>query len=134
MKLTLNGWRRLGIVLAALWIIGVLALVFLEVSNIVKSDKFVYQRIPTGTEIRPGEAHLPDGKVVPIDDIDPTTGRRLAPWEIDWSKQTEVPSITYIRWLRLILVAFLIPLITWLVTELAVIIAAWIARGFKSTN
>jgi len=134
LKLTLNGWRRLGIVLVALWITGVLAVVILELSYSVKSGTFVYQSIPAGTVIEPGKVYLPDGRIIPIDDIDPTTGRRLPPWEVDWSKQTEVPSITNIRWLRLSLVTLLIPTIAWIVAELAVVIAAWVVRGFKNRS
>ena len=95
---------------------------------------FVFQSLPIGTVVGEGKATLPDGKVVTIEDLDPATGRRLAPWEIDWSKQTVIPKAPHVRWLRFGLFAFLAPLIAWLITEAAVLVVAWIARGFKGAT
>ena len=116
----------------ALWFLGVIAVAIVEFTS-AANGIFVYQSLPVGTIFREGTATLPDGKVVPIDDLDPTTGRRLAPWEIDWSKQTAIRTATNVRWLRLSLFALLTPVIAWLIAEAAVVIVAWVVRGFKGS-
>ena len=138
MRSPLNGWRRLGIVMAMLWLIAVISVAFVEYSS--NADGFfVFQSFPVGTTFKGNEVKLPDGKIIVISEEDEfkaryeqeKTGKPILPWEIDWAKVTSVPKVTEIHGLRLAL-SLLVPLIFWLFVEVTVITAAWVRRGFSS--
>ena len=138
MRSPLNGWRRLGIVLATLWFIAVISIVLIEYSS--KSHGFfVFQVFPIGMTFDGNKIKLPDGKIIVISEEDEfklryepeKTGKPILPWEIDWPKLTSVPKITEIRWFRLAL-SLLAPLVSWLFIEVTVHTAAWVRRGFAS--
>jgi hypothetical protein len=138
MRLPLNGWRRLGIVIAMLWFIVVISVAFFEYSS--KSHGFfVFQSLPVGLTFEGNKIKLPDGKIVVITEEDEfklryeqeKTGKPILPWEIDWAKLTSVPKVTEIRWLRLAL-SLLVPFVSWLFVEVTVITVAWVRRGFSS--
>ena len=138
MRSPLNGWRRLGIVLAVLWFIAVISIALIEYST--KSQGFfVFQGLPVGITLEGNKIKLPDGKIIVISEEDEfrlryeqgRVGKQILPWEIDWEKLTSVPKITEIRWFRFAL-SLLAPLVSWLFIEVAVLMAAWVRRGFAS--
>jgi hypothetical protein len=127
--LELNGWRRLGLVAIVLWILGTVALASTEVAS--SSDGFfIYRGIPIGTTVDGETATLPSGETVKINARD-ASGRLLEPWEIDWEAQTQVPTVSEIRWWRLALFAFAVPIGAWVLVELLALVVVWVARGFK---
>lgn len=140
----LNGWRRFGIVIATLWLLGVLGFALSEYSS-DSNGYFVYQTIPLGTIIEGNKVTLPDGKVVTITEEQQFELRYkleqdlerlkkdqpLRPWEIDWSKLAAIPKVTEFRWLRLFILALVTPMLLWFLAETAVLVVAWIKRGFK---
>lgn len=95
---------------------------------------FVYWSLPVGTVVGNGKATLPGGKIVTIDDIDPTTGRRLDPEQIDWDHQPNVPSVPQINWLRLATFIIIDPLGVWLLAELVSKAFAWVRAGFRHSH
>lgn len=132
--LTLNGWRRLGVVLSFLWALSIACVALFEAAPVsagFSSGIFVNQAIPAGTLIKNDRVTLPSGKVVSIEITDPATGHMLSPWEIDWRKYPEVPKTTEILWLKLLMVALAVPVVIWLLIELFVAIGEWVARGFR---
>ena len=129
MTLTLNGWRRLGFIVVVLWIAGAVGLAATEGTS-SSNGFFVYRGIPIGTTVDGETATLPDGKVVKINARD-ASGRLLAPWEIDWQAQSDIPKVSEVQWGRLALFVFAAPIGAWLLIELLVVIVAWVARGFK---
>ncbi len=139
MQSLLNGWRRLGIVIVALWLIVVISSAFTEYSS--KSNGFfVFQSLPSGISVSGNKVTLPNGKTIALTEEEEfklryeaeKAGKPLPPWEIDWLQIASVPKVAEIRWLRLGLFALLAPLTAWLLIELAVLTAAWIRRGFAS--
>jgi len=143
MSLQLNGWRRLGVVAATLWLLGVIAIAVTEYTS--KSNGFfVSQTIPVGTAIQGNTVTLPDGKVITITEEEEfelrrslerklgrlKAGQPINPWKIDWSKVRGVPKTTEIRWLRLVSFGLLTPMFVWLITEATALIVAWVKRGF----
>jgi len=142
MHLLLNGWRRLGVVIASLWICAVLALAVFEYASNSRGI-FVYPTIPEGTLIEGNKVTFPNGQVISLAEEDEFKLRRHAeqsmklreqgsavpPWELDWSNLEAVPKINQVRWLRAS-AAVLGPFIAWLFFEALVIIVAWVRRGF----
>jgi hypothetical protein len=39
--------------------------------------------------------------------------------------------VTEVRWLRLFILALMTPMLLWFIAEAAVLVVAWIKRGFK---
>jgi hypothetical protein len=125
----LNGWRRLGIALVVLWAVGCSVIALTEV---VSEERilFAYSGPPVGTVIstEKGTITLPDGKVVQMWE---TAGEGFPnPWEIDWSDYPAVPIATRIEWWFFAVVALLLPAFVWILLEIAVLVIAWIRRGF----
>ena len=133
MRIALNGWRRIGIVLATIWCLTVAAVAVYEfISPEMQSRRgyFVFVSLAPGIYYDDGNVSFADGRKAKIDNRDPATGRVLEPWEIDWAQLTSVPKVAEIRWLRLGLFALLAPLIAWLLVEVPVLTVAWVRRGF----
>ena len=126
----LNGWRRLGMCLVILWFSFVAAIAGWQYVSHAKGF-FVYWSLPVGTVVGGSKATLPGGKVVTIDDTDPTTGRKLEAWQIDWDHQPNVPSVPEIFWGRLASFVAVIPLGIWLLAELATKVFCWVRAGFR---
>ena len=136
----LNGWRRLGIVIASLWIIAVIAVAAFECTSGSRGI-FVYQQIPEGTIVA-------GNKVITLTEEDEfkvraqaeqsmkerEQGHIVPPWELDWTGLEAVPKIIQIRWLRLAAVTLLVPLIAWLLTEALMLTVSWVRRGFMGTK
>lgn len=134
---TLNGWKRLGIVTTVLWMFCVSGLAIFEPSPSPEGFSqgvFVNHAIPAGITIEGSKVTLPDGKIVKVEAIDPTSGRALNPWEIDWRKYPEIPKTKEILWVKLAVVALAIPAAIWLLLELFVAVTRWVVRGFKETS
>jgi hypothetical protein len=127
----LNGWRRLGVLLTTVWVVGVLTVAAVEIARFQRGV-FVYQGIPKGTVVRGDKATLPDGMVVQLDARDPATGRVLNPWEIDWANEPAIAKQTSVRWLKLSVLAVVVPIAVWLLIELLAVAGTWVLRGFKS--
>jgi hypothetical protein len=130
--MVLNGWRRLGVVLVAIWAFSIGGIAVYEVTFMdMRGRQFTYLEIPIGTLVDGEKATLPDGRTVKIDSRDPLTGRLLQAWEIDWAKQADVPKTMQIRWGRLIGFVLAAPVSIWLAFEVAVWIGGWVTRGFR---
>lgn len=127
----LNGWRRLGILLTTVWVVGVLTVAAVEITGFQRGV-FVYQGIPKGTVVEGDQATLPDGRVVQLNARDPATGRVLKPWEIDWANEPAILKHTSVRWLKLGVAAIVVPIAVWLLIETLAIAGAWVLRGFRS--
>ncbi len=124
----LTGWRRLGVVLVALWVAGCICIMVVELTRAPRGF-FVERLLPQGAVVRGDKAELPGGRIVELNARDPVTGQIVSPWNIDWNNQPNLP--TSIQWLRLAIVGIVVPLAIWLLIELLVIAGAWVARGFK---
>lgn len=128
---TLNGWRRLGAVIVVVWVLGVVTWAVVEY-NSSSSGVLVHHGIPIGTLVEGDKVTLPDGRTVTIDARDPVTGHPLAPWQVDWDAQTNVPRVTEVRWLRFGLALLIAPMCVWFLFELAVVVFKWVLRGFRA--
>jgi hypothetical protein len=126
----LNGWRRLAILLWALWTATIAVTLILELRGF-GGNALVFESIPVGTVVNGEEATLPDGSVVKLNARDPRTGALLQPWEIDWSSQPGVPKRSVVRWNRF-LVGIFVPCAVWLIIEFFGVGVRWVARGFRS--
>ncbi|OZB69551.1 MAG: hypothetical protein B7X30_12465 [Thiomonas sp. 13-64-67] len=123
-----------------LWLIAVISIALIEYSS--KSEGFfVFQNLPVGLTFEGNKIKLPDGKIIVISEEDEfklryeqeKAGKPILPWEIDWARLTSVPKVPEIRWFRLVLL-LLAPFVSWLFIEAAVLIAAWVRRGFASNQ
>ena len=64
---------------------------------------FVRHTLPVGTVVSGDKATLPDGRIVSLKNFkDPTTGRVLKPWEMDWANEPAIPKQSQIHWLSLL--------------------------------
>ena len=131
MSTRLNGWRRLAILLCAMWVVTLAATLLFALRGF-GGDMLVYQSIPKGIVVNGEQATLPDGTTVHLNARDPHTGALLQPWQIDWSNQPAVPKEPVVRWNRLLLLGILAPCAVWLMIELFGLGARWVARGFRS--
>lgn len=132
MTLALNGWRRLGVVTAILWMVGTITFAATEAAS-SSTGFFVYRGIPIGTTINGDMATLPDGRVAKMHARD-SSGRLLAPWEINWDKQSQIPKASEVRWGLVVLFVFAVPIGAWVFIEIIVLAVSWIARGFKQAT
>ena len=144
MRFTLNGWRRIGIVVASLWFVALIAVAFTEYSS-KSAGFFVFQSIPFGTVVEGNKITLPDGKIITISEEEEfklryakergisteVTNQTLGPWQFDWSEITSVPKVAEVRWQRLGLLALLAHLVIWLFAEAVFFTASWVRRGFR---
>lgn len=124
-----NGWRRLGVVLASIWLVGGLTVTAIEFSG-SRNGIFVYQSIPKGTLVQGDEVTLPNGKANQLDTREPSAGHELNPWEIDWANQPDIPKEAAVRWQRLGLTVVGMPIAIWLLVEVLTLAATWVRRGF----
>jgi hypothetical protein len=128
MAMHLNGWRRLGLVAVALWLVASLSLALFEHLE-GRDGYFVGRSLPVGTLVRGNQVALPDGRIIPLRQT--LGGHELRPWEIKWDNEPEVPTVSHIRWPRLVSVGVAFPLGAWLALELLGAIARWVMRGFR---
>jgi ABC-type Fe3+-siderophore transport system permease subunit len=152
----LNGWRRIALAMSILWIGIALTTAGLDYFN--KSDGyFVFQSIPIGTVMTPSSIKLPDGTTISRDEEKEFEQRLKAeqassklsgkpvpkndlpvdlkkPWNMDWSKQANVPIAWEIRWPRLLFAGLAMPLLLWMFAELYAVVLRWIIRGFRKSE
>lgn len=127
----LNGWRRIGIFLASVWVLSVAGIAATDVM-LEGEGWFVERTPPAGTIISGNKATLPDGRTVDMNTRGPN-GEALSPWDIKWDNEPEIPSEPHVRWLRLVATAVGLPLAVWMLGAVISMIACWIVRGFRST-
>jgi len=127
----LGGWRRLGVVVWALWLLAGAALATYEWTS-KSSGIFVYRYLLAGTtlDVMRNEATMPDGSKVPLKQ----SLTLLKPWEVDWDKEPEVARALVPNWKRFLKLAFALPAFVWLVIELGAVAFIWVARGFRAKN
>lgn len=127
----LNGWRRLGIVVCAAWILGVVSLAVYE-GTYHLDGYFVGLTLPVGTVVSGDKATLPDGRVVNLNMT--LNGKPAKPWQIKWDNEPEIPTVKIVYWQKLLVYAFAFPMLLWAGTEFLVFISAWVRRGFRAGN
>ena len=127
----LGGWRRLGVVVWALWLFAGAALGTYEWTSKI-SGIFVYRYLLAGTtlDVMKNEATMPDGRKVPLTQ----SLALLKPWEVDWDKEPEVARALLPNWKRFLKLAFALPAFVWVVIELGAAAFIWVARGFRPKN
>jgi len=127
----LRGWRRLGVVVWALWLLAAVALASYEWTS-KDSGIFVYRYLLAGTtlDVVRNEATMPDGSKVPIKQ----SLTLLKPWEVDWDKEPDVARALVPNWKRFLKLVFVLPAFVWLVTELGAAAFIWVAKGFRAKN
>jgi hypothetical protein len=133
----LNGWRRFGVLLSSVWLIGVIAWAVLEVAKPQFTGTFAYMTMDEmkGMVMNGNKVTLANGKIIRLKTArDPNTGTSLKPWEIDWESEPDIPKETNIRWLKLVTVALVLPALTWALIELLTVGFSWVWRGFKSNK
>jgi hypothetical protein len=129
----LNGWRRLAIFFVVLWALSagaVLTAEFLLDKNVF----FTYRMLPKGAVFESGKVTLPDGKEYVIDTRDPIAGRPLMPWEIDWTRYSEIPQFSVLKWRHFLIAAFLVPMLVWAAAELLTVAINWVKEGFRKSK
>jgi len=126
-----NGWRRLAVLLFAVWAVTVGGTLLFELRG-SGGALLVHQGIPVGIVVNGEQATLPDGRIVQLNARDPDTGAVLQPWQIDWSNQPAVPKEPVVRWSSLLFWGILVPCAVWLLAEVFTLGARWVARGFRS--
>lgn len=132
MPFRMNGWRRLGLVLAVLWLLLLLGGLILEVAT-SKSTFFTFRTLPQGTFVDPDgdEVVLPDGTRVAVHiPRDRSTSETAKPWEVDWSQVPGLQTLPGLRWSRIATWVGAIAIV-WLFAEIAALAVAWVRRGFR---
>ncbi|HZY17528.1 MAG TPA: hypothetical protein VFE82_03555 [Ramlibacter sp.] len=127
----LNGWRRLGLVLAGLWLVGCLALATVEWSG-KQTGVFVYRTLTAGStiDVLKNQVVLPDGSVAKL--TQNLAGRQ--PWELDWKKEPEAAPVLVLNWLRILKLGLFFPIAVWLALEGIALCARWVLRGFPAAR
>jgi hypothetical protein len=130
----LNGWRRLGIVLASVWLIGIVLIASFgsetTAFELLSNEVAVTRMYPVpASELK---AKLEAGKVKKL-------GRELKPWEMEWNPTMLVPAELKVKERqfsksRAIFVTFVCPAILWLLLEIGVGIGRWVMAGFQASR
>lgn len=129
----LNGWRRLAIFLVTVWAIGASATLTAEYL-FDKNVMFTYRMLPKGTIFKDGKVTMPDGKEYVVNTVDPITGKSRKPWEIDWTRYSEIPQYSVVKWKQFFIAAFVVPLVIWACVELLTVAMLWINAGFRKSK
>ena len=123
----LNGSQRLGVVLAAVWTIGVASIATYEYAN-RKDGWFAGLTLPVGTVVSGSKATLPDGRSV---DLNMTLeGKSVKPWEVQWDNEAQVPTAQVIHW-RALLGGLALPFFLWATVFLLARVVGWVRNGFR---
>lgn len=124
---TLNGWRRIGVVLVGLWLLV--------------AGTILWRAPELVTDVWPGLAepvhgtrsvHAPELQEELEEAKVRKLGRELQPWEKVWHPTREIPAIlpaelpVLTRWFLL----FSVPVLTWYIVELLVGLILWVRAGF----
>lgn len=130
----LNGWRRLGIVLTSVWLIGIVLIAS-------------FGRDTAGFELLSNEVVVTRMYSVPAPELKAALeaekvkklGRKLNPWEMEWNPTKLVPSELKVKerqfsTSKAIFVTFVWPAVLWLLLEIGVGIGKWIMAGFRASG
>lgn len=119
----MNGWRRIGIVLYAVYCVFSAALLWEEIGN--QKGRLFFNEVPQKLSVQQADSG----------------GQKLKPWEKDWgpgveTQQTKprfVPIDRFELSAQKLFVGFLgFPLLAWLFFELAAAAMRWIIAGFRN--
>ena len=89
----LNGWRRLGIILAGLWLLSC-TLVLAYERSAPTDGFFVFRTLPVGTLISGNEANLPGGPTIQL--RQKLGSKEIKPWEIQWDNEPEIANVAVV--------------------------------------
>ena len=136
----MNGWRRIALVISILWIAVASAATGLDYFN-KGAGYFVYKSIPIGTVVTDSAIKLPDGKTISRQEqkefeqrLRAEQGDSKKPWEINWSKQTGVPTASAVHWPHFLFTGLALPLLLWIFAELSAHAVRWVGHGFKESK
>lgn len=123
----LTGWRRLGIVITAVWLLGAAALLWGGPTQVLRvfpglgTQDFATSSIPA-PELRTGLEAAKSRKL----------GRDLLPWEKEWNpvRVVSVPSEATLPHATRWFILFGLPAIYWIFTEILALIFGWVKAGF----
>tara|TARA_R110001599_G_scaffold159052_2_gene346196 strand:- start:9020 stop:9421 length:402 start_codon:yes stop_codon:yes gene_type:complete len=125
---SLNGWRRLGVVLILVWLIVLTGVLLL--STEAKKSGFLRNIEVTTSSISVPAPELADQlEQVKREQL----GRDLKPWEKEWNLQKTLEiqhTNLVISPLKIFLVGIVFPSIIWLLFEVITFLIRWIRRGF----
>lgn len=119
----MNGWRRIGVVLYAVYCLFSAALLWEEIGN--QKGRLFFDKAPRNISVQEADGD----------------GQKLKPWEKDWGSGAEtqqekshfVPIDRFELSAQKLFVGFLgFPLLTWLFFELAAAAIRWIIAGFRN--
>jgi len=116
----MNGWRRIGVVLYAVYCLFSAALLWEEIGN--QKGHLFFDKAPRNISVQEADGD----------------GQKLKPWEKDWAAMAPdsplMPADRFELSSKKIFVGFLgLPLLTWLFFEIAAAAMRWIIAGFRST-
>jgi hypothetical protein len=130
----LNGWRRLGIVLASVWLIGIVLIAsfgsFTAAFELLSNEVDLTRMYPVPAPKL--KATLEAEKVKKL-------GRELKPWEMEWNPTKLVPAAlkTKVRQFstsKAIFVIFVCPAVLWILLEISVGIGRRVIAGFRASG
>ena len=125
---SLGGWQRIGIILAALWWLGIAVLAGYDFAK-HQEGTFTFLEPPAGTIVSGETATLPDGRKIDLNVS--IGGESVKPWEIKWDNEPEVPTVVSIRW-QCLASALLLPVVLWLLLALTYRVVLWVRAGFRA--
>jgi hypothetical protein len=128
MKINLNGWRRIGVILVLIWIsFNVISTINCYRNNNV--NDVIYKTLPIGTVFEEGKVIFPNGRVLKTD-----SHKGVEPWNIDWNLYPDIPMEYQFNYRNLLFYLLIIPFFGWLLMELLIRIGSWITswvmKGF----
>lgn len=124
----LNGWRRLGIALFAVWFVTFATV--LGLSESARNHNFIaFSAVRTKAVMVPA----PEMKEKIESEKVRQLGRPLMPWEMEWNprKTVQVPEqVMEVSTVKVLLLAIAFPTAIWLLIEGVALTARWIIAGF----
>jgi hypothetical protein len=122
-----NGWRRIAVTLIIVWFACIGLIIPIDMPH--NTRIFVTKGLPYGLIVKADKIIYPDGTEIKFNGINPKSGERLKPWEIDWDKNPELKREIYVDWTH-VSMAMLLPILLWAITEGALANLKWIKKGF----
>jgi hypothetical protein len=128
----LNGWRRLGIVLASVWLIEIVLIAsfcsVMEAFELLSNEVDVTRMYPVSP---------PELKATLEAEKAKKLGRELKPWEMEWNPTKLVPAelkvkVRQFSTSKAIFVILICPAVLWLLLEISVGIGRWVIAGFHA--
>lgn len=121
----LNGWNRLAVVVIGVWLTGTFAIAGIEIIR-PKSNSGVFVTVgpPDGSIFSQGFLKLQDG--TSIDLADKSADK---PWDVDWTKELNVPLEYQVNHFAFI-TAIASPILIWISLTLLARSLNWVREGF----